>query len=178
MGYFDTSWTTNITFDASPFGLGATLWQSNPANDSDIRLIYFASKTLSDVEGRYSKFEKEEFSAVWGCEKFHMYLFGANSNSIQTKKVWRWFYITKSLTPELKETLGLSSIPVQLLSRACSRQGKDYLNISPDFVNIYHQIPPSVERLLKALLNLQIAWLNLNPFHLMRPTTQSKPTIL
>ena len=47
MGYFDTSWSTHLTVDASPVGLGATLLQSCPANDSDIRLIFFASKTLS-----------------------------------------------------------------------------------------------------------------------------------
>ena len=61
MGYFDTPRSTHLTVDASPVGLVATLWQSNPVNDSDIRPISFASKTLS---------------AVWGCEKFHMYLFG------------------------------------------------------------------------------------------------------
>ena len=77
MGFFDTSWRTHLTVDASPVGLGAILWQSNPNDDSEIVLISTASKSLSDVESRYSQFEKEGYAGVWGCEKFHMYLFGA-----------------------------------------------------------------------------------------------------
>ena len=30
----------------------------------------------SQVDSRYSQFEKEGYAAVWGCEKYHMYLFG------------------------------------------------------------------------------------------------------
>ena len=76
MGYFDTIWKTHLTVDASPVGLCATLWQSNPMEDDDIRIISFASKSLCDVETRYSQFEKEGYAVVWGCEKFHNYLFG------------------------------------------------------------------------------------------------------
>ena len=44
IGHFDTIWTTPLAVDESPVGFGATLWQSNPAKDSDIRIISFASR--------------------------------------------------------------------------------------------------------------------------------------
>ena len=76
MSYYKTSWDTHLTVDASPVGLGAILWQSDPEDDCKVVLVSTASKTLTDTESRYSQFEKEGYAAVWGCEKFHMYLYG------------------------------------------------------------------------------------------------------
>jgi hypothetical protein len=66
----------NINLDASPIGLGAILVQVNPMDEDDVRIIAYASRSLSDVERRYSQLEKECLAMVYGCEKFHVYVYG------------------------------------------------------------------------------------------------------
>jgi hypothetical protein len=62
--------------DASPIGIGAFLMQENPNDKEDIRIIAYASRSLSDVEKGYSQIEKECLPIVYGCEKFQIYLYG------------------------------------------------------------------------------------------------------
>ena len=74
LGYFDPRATeTRIVADAGPVGLGAVLLQTQ---NGEKRAIYYASRSLSDVERRYSQTEKEALALVWACERFHMYVFG------------------------------------------------------------------------------------------------------
>ena len=61
--------------DASPVGLGAVLVQQQ---GEELRVISYASRSLSDTERRYSQIEKEALAIVWSCERFHMYLYGAD----------------------------------------------------------------------------------------------------
>ena len=45
--------------------------------DGTDRALCYASRTLSDVERRYSQVEKEALAqVVWACERFDLYLFG------------------------------------------------------------------------------------------------------
>ena len=76
MAFFNIKWYTVLTVDASPIGLSAVLSQVDPNDESMAKLIAFASRLLTDVEGRYSQFERETLAAVWGCEKFRIYLIG------------------------------------------------------------------------------------------------------
>ena len=46
----------------------------------------YASRALSDVETRYSHTEKEALAIVWGCEKFHTYIYGSTFNMINDHK--------------------------------------------------------------------------------------------
>jgi len=55
--------------DASTKGLGATFLQVQ-------KPIAFASKTLTDTESRCGNIERELLAVVYGCERFHTYLFG------------------------------------------------------------------------------------------------------
>ena len=62
LGYFDKDAKTLIITDASPVGLGAVLVQEQHGVK---RIISYASKSLSDVEKRYSQTEKEALAIVW-----------------------------------------------------------------------------------------------------------------
>jgi hypothetical protein len=80
MAYFNTEWNTEVHVDAGPAGVGGVLVQHDP-KEADVKnkigsIICFASRTLSETERRYSQCEKEALAAVWGCERFWLYLFG------------------------------------------------------------------------------------------------------
>ena len=66
--YYD--WTKPVTLqcDASLKGLGACIIQ-------DGQPIVFASKSLMDTETRYANIKRELLAIVYGCEKFHTYLY-------------------------------------------------------------------------------------------------------
>ena len=69
LSYFRPEVDSVVQVDASSRGLGAVLLQNG-------KPIAFASKTLSDCEQRYAKIEREMLAVVFGCERFHTYLFG------------------------------------------------------------------------------------------------------
>ena len=74
MAYFKSGAETRIITDASPVGLGAVLEQKQA--DGLFRPIYYASRKLSDVETRYSQFEREALAVRWACQKFHLFVYG------------------------------------------------------------------------------------------------------
>ena len=67
--YFDPNKETILQADASQKGLGATLLQEG-------KPIAFASKALNETESRYANIERELLAVVYGCERFHSYLYG------------------------------------------------------------------------------------------------------
>ena len=99
MTYFDPTKYTEIWVDASPVGLGAILMQ-------DDKIVSYASRSLTPVESRYNQTEREALAVVWGCEHFHLYVYGAeftvrsdnkamesifnNSKPIQSARLERW----------------------------------------------------------------------------------------
>ena len=66
--YYD--WTKPVTLqcDTSLKGLGACIIQ-------DGQPIAFASKSLTDTETHYANIERELLAIIYGCEKFHTYLY-------------------------------------------------------------------------------------------------------
>ena len=77
MAYYDPTKPTDVIVDASPVGLGAILGQEG-------HVVAYASRTLSDVETRYSQTEREALAVVWGMEHFDMYLRGADQVTVIT----------------------------------------------------------------------------------------------
>ena len=77
MAYFDKNKSTEVTTDASPWGLSAILSQCSPGQD-DRQIVAYASRSLTSVEQRYSQTEKEALAIVWAVERFHTYLYGGH----------------------------------------------------------------------------------------------------
>ena len=69
LSYFNPNKEVTLQVDASGKGLGATLLQ-------DGKPVAFCSKALTDCVERYANIEREMLSVVYGCERFHTYLYG------------------------------------------------------------------------------------------------------
>ena len=75
LAYFDEARQTEIFTDASPVGLGAILTQCDDEGMGRHTIAY-ASRSLTDVEQRYSQTEREALAIIWACEHFHLYIYG------------------------------------------------------------------------------------------------------
>ncbi|KAK7912921.1 hypothetical protein WMY93_013132 [Mugilogobius chulae] len=67
--YYDTTKEVRLQVDASKHGLGAVLMQEG-------RPIAYASKSLTPTEVNYAQIEKELFAVLFGCKRFHTYIYG------------------------------------------------------------------------------------------------------
>ena len=76
MAYYNHNAKTEVLVDASPVGLSAMLVQHDEDKGTS-SLVALASRSLTDVEQRYSQTEREALAVSWGCVHFHLYLFGS-----------------------------------------------------------------------------------------------------
>jgi hypothetical protein len=67
--FFDSAKPVKLQVDASKGGLGACLLQ-------DGHPVAYASLSLCSAEENYVQIEKELTAVVFGCEKFHSYVYG------------------------------------------------------------------------------------------------------
>ena len=61
-----------VSADASSYGLGAILQQS----ESAWRPVAYASRAMTETETRYAQIEKEALATTWACERFSNYVLG------------------------------------------------------------------------------------------------------
>lgn len=73
LAYSDKEAHTQIIADASQVGLGTGSIQER---NGERGAVCYASRTLSNIERRYSQTEREALALVWACERFHLYLYG------------------------------------------------------------------------------------------------------
>ena len=82
MKFYNESKLLYIETDASGIGLGAALVQTRDnmnchrhevPDNSILRPIAFASKTITGAKKRYSNIEREALGILYGLEKFHHY---------------------------------------------------------------------------------------------------------
>jgi hypothetical protein len=74
--YFNDKWDTEVHTDASAEGLCAVLGQVDPDNPENKKIVTNISRSLTDVERRYSQVEKEALAVVWAFERLQLYLLG------------------------------------------------------------------------------------------------------
>jgi len=88
--YFDPQKKSSVVVDASPVGIAAALLQ--PDEDNEPRVITFVSRSLTDVERRYSQTEREALACVWSCERLHRYLYASEFDLITDHKALEFLY--------------------------------------------------------------------------------------
>ena len=69
LAYFDKDKPIVLSVDSSSKGMGAALLQEG-------KPIAYASCALTETQQRYSQIEKETLAIVFGCKKFHQYIYG------------------------------------------------------------------------------------------------------
>lgn len=91
LAFFDPAKRVRVSADSSSYGLGAVLenfwptWEHNGVVHTDVwRPVYYASRTLTDTERRYAQIEKEALALTWACEKFAMFVTGAQDLLLRT----------------------------------------------------------------------------------------------
>lgn len=67
--FFDVSKPVTLSVDSSSEGMGAVILQEG-------RPVAYGSRALTDCQRRYAQIEKELLAIVYGCEKFHQYVYG------------------------------------------------------------------------------------------------------
>lgn len=96
LGYYDKDAETHVITDASPVGLGAVLAQKQKG---EFRVIMYASRSLTEVERRYSQTEREALAIVWACERFHTYLYGIKFHLVTDHKPLEFLFSKRSRPP-------------------------------------------------------------------------------
>ncbi|KAG7556813.1 Reverse transcriptase domain [Arabidopsis suecica] len=87
-----------IMCDASDYAVGAVLGQRI---DKKLHVIYYASRTLDEAQGRYSTTEKELLAVVFAFEKFRSYLVGSKVTVYTDHAALRHIYAKKDTKPRL-----------------------------------------------------------------------------
>ncbi len=161
MAYFDQQKETELITDASPFALSAILFQKTPGQNNR-KVVAYASRSLSDVESRYSQMEKEALAIVWVIERLHLYLYGGhftvytdckpvqlifgNLKSKPPARIERWNLRLQGYDFSVVQTKGNQN-PSDFLSRHLhSSEPKNQENMAEDYINFLsgHAVPKAM----------------------------------
>ena len=71
--YYDVEKPLTVSVNASSYGLGACLLQKG-------RPVCYASRSFTSAEKNYVQIEKELLAIMYGCTKFHQYVYGKKVN--------------------------------------------------------------------------------------------------
>ncbi len=76
LAYFDLTKRTKVVVDASPVGVGGVISQYPHGKPLEEVLVKNCSRSLTQIEQRYSQPEREAVGTVWVCEKNKLLLVG------------------------------------------------------------------------------------------------------
>ena len=205
MAYFDKTKQTELITDASPFGLSAILTQKS-SGSVDRKVVAYISRSLSDVERRYSQTEREALAIVWAVERLHVYLYGGhftlitdckpvelilnNPQSRPPARIERWNLRLQDYDFDVSYTKGHDN-PSDFLSRHLrindTSGDKQFQNIAEKYVCFLtqHAIPkamtlPEIQQATTAdpTLQLLMELITTGKWYLLdNLTTQSHPNV-
>ena len=75
--YFDPQKEVTLSVDASSKEIGAVIFQVDEP-------VAYASKSLTTSQQNYAQIEKEMLAIVFGCTKFHAYIYGLPGARVET----------------------------------------------------------------------------------------------
>nr|GFA02852.1 reverse transcriptase domain-containing protein [Tanacetum cinerariifolium] len=117
-----------LMYDASDYAIGVVLGQRR---DKHFRPIYYASKTMTEAESKYTTTEKEMLAMVYAFEKFWSYLI-LNKSIMYTDhsalkylfskkdskaRLLRWVLLLQEFTFKVVDTKGAENLATDHLSR-------------------------------------------------------------
>nr|GEX07445.1 reverse transcriptase domain-containing protein [Tanacetum cinerariifolium] len=117
-----------VMCDASDFVVGAVLRQRQ---EKHFRLIYYASKTMTEAESNYTTTEKEMLAVVYAFKKFQFYLI-MNKSIVYTdhsalkylfakkdskERLLRWVLLLQEFTFKVIDTKGAENLATDHLSQ-------------------------------------------------------------
>ena len=205
MAYFDKTKQTELITDASLFGLSAILTQKG-SGSVDRKVVAYISRSLSDVERRYSQTEREALAIVWAVERLHVYLYGGhftlitdckpvelilnNPQSRPPARIERWNLRLQDYDFDVSYTKGHDN-PSDFLSRHLpindTSGDKQFQNIAEKYVCFLtqHAIPkamtlPEIQQATTAdpTLQLLMELITTGKWYLIdNLTTQSHPNV-
>ena len=127
LAYYDVSKPVRMQVDASRSGIGAVLLQEG-------KPVAYASKSLTPTQQRYAIIEQEMLAVVFGCQRFHQYIYGKKVQiesdhkpleSIMKKalqntppRLQRMLLVLQKYDMDLKYLAGKENILADTLSRA------------------------------------------------------------
>ncbi len=132
--YFDTALRTELSVDASPVGLAVVMAQYDPRQPDQKHVVLNASRTLSNVEQRYSQVEKEALAVVWACERLHLYVYASEFDIVTDNKAVELIFGNPNSKPKARiERWALRMMPYKF--NVIHRPGRDniadYLSRNP-----------------------------------------------
>ena len=110
LAFFDPSKAIQIQVDASKSGIGAVLMQNG-------KPVSYASRSLTNAQKNYAIIEKELLAVLFGCERFHQFVYGSEVTIISDHKP-------------------LESIMKKLLSKAPARLQRMLLRLQRYNINL------------------------------------------
>ncbi|XP_063935792.1 uncharacterized protein LOC135147104 [Daucus carota subsp. sativus] len=139
----DWSQPFELMCDASDYAIGAVLGQRI---DKRPHVIYYASKTLNDVQLNYSTTKKELLAIVFALEKFRSYLIGSKiivytdhaalkylfSKKDSKARLIRWVLLLQESDLEIRDKNGCENVVADHLSRLVVESTND-LPLSESF---------------------------------------------
>ena len=159
MAYYNKDWKTVLTVDASPVGLGVVMTQYDPNDHENIKIIQYASRTLTNTEMKYSQVEREALAVVWACEKLHLYIYANDFEIITDNKAVELIFGNPTSKPKARiERWCLRLLPYKfkIVHKPGSTNIADFISRNP----LLHQEIQNREDVVEGHINL-IAELNI-----------------
>lgn len=155
MKYFDPKKPVKISVDASSQGMGAVLLQED-------RPVAYASKALTKSQQNNAQIEKEMLAIVFGCTRFHEFIFGLPEVYVETDhkplemilrkplhqapaRLQRMILTIQKYTIKVHYRPGKDLVIADTLSRAFVQENADESTLEEFEVNAIQTLPISAE---------------------------------